>query len=102
MPFPFYPGGVVAAVLVLAGTFAVFRTLLLALDRGAAELRGSIGPGLVRGVRAWAEDRRRPDPSEPPRSPRAERGDRQASSISIEDLIAPPDVPMEAVRTRRR
>ena len=56
MAFPFFPAGAITATLVLAGTFVLFRMLLLALDRGGAELRGSIGPGLVRGVMAWVAE----------------------------------------------
>ena len=106
MAFPFYPGGAIAATLVLGGTLVVFRLLLLALDRGAAELRGSIGPGLVRGVRAWGNGMELPDPSAPNAPPRppgstAPAG-RMPVGVTLEELGAPPDIGVETVRRRSR
>jgi hypothetical protein len=106
MAFPFYPLGAIIATLVLGGTLVVFRVLLLAMDRGAAELRGSIGPGLVRGVRAWAEEREHPDPTTlttllPQRGNVPERGNLPAGAL-LEELTAPPGIAVEAVRRRSR
>ena len=104
MAFPFYPMGLIAAAAVLAGTLAVFRLLLLVLDRGAAELRGSIGPGLVRGVRAWTAEHDQPGDGGRPGSP-PPRSARQPASLSrgasLEELAAPPDVATEAVHQGR-
>jgi hypothetical protein len=103
MAFPFYPAGAITATLVLGGTLVVFRLLLLALDRGAAELRGSISPGLVRGVRAWAEERERPDPpasTTPPHRVTAPPYGNLPAGAVLEDLVAPPDIAVEAVRGR--
>ena len=106
MGFPFYPTGAIAATLALAGTLALFRFLLLALDRGAAELRGSIGPGLVRGVRAWAGEREGL-PSAPTTSRATPGGRRQypgsvPPGAVLEDLVASPGLAVEAVRSRSR
>lgn len=111
MAFPFYPVGAIIATLVLGGTLFLFRMLLLALDRGAAELRGSIGPGLVRGVRAWIEEPEHPDPPTPttPRHPGIGRrpgnmpcpGNLPAGVI-LEELTAPSDIAVESVRRCHR
>jgi hypothetical protein len=111
MAFPFYPLGLITATLALGGMFLVLRVLLLALDRGAAELRGSIGPGLVRGVRAWAEERERED-SRTPTTPPRQRGNLPAGGNTpaagnmppgavLEELTAPPHIAVESVRTPR-
>jgi hypothetical protein len=106
MAFPFFPAGAITATLVLAGTFVLFRMLLLALDRGAAELRGSIGPGLVRGVMAWvAEPGQEALTVRRPRSPANRRhsadvapGWSLPAGASLEDETAPSGVTMEQVR----
>ena len=106
MAFPFYPGGAIAATLFLGGTLVVFRLLLLVLDRGAAELRGSIGPGLVRGVRAWGAAMDVPDPSAPNAPPRSPESVSPVGSLpagaTLEELHAAPDVAVETVRGRSR
>jgi hypothetical protein len=105
MAFPFYPAGVITATLVLGGTFVVFRLLLLALDRGAAELRGSIGPGLVRGVRAWAAEHEHEDPpttTAPPRRGTVPPHGSLPAGVSLEELALPPDIAVEGVRRRKR
>ena len=101
MAFPFFPGGAITAMLVLGGTLVVFRMLLLALDRGAAELRGSIGPGLVRGVRAWVEE---PEPRPPGHDRHVGSGPQgwsMPAGVIVEELTVPSDVDLEAVRPRR-
>lgn len=106
MAFPFFPAGAIAATLFLGGTLTVFRLLLLALDRGAAELRGSIGPGLVRGVRAWGTATDLPDPSAPSAPPRSPGSPPPAGSLpagaTLEELWAAPEIGVEAVRGRGR
>ena len=106
MAFPFFPAGAITATLVLAGTFVLFRMLLLALDRGAAELRGSIGPGLVRGVMAWvAEPGQEALTVRRPRSPANRRhsadvapGWSMPAGVTMEDVTAPPGIELEAIR----
>ena len=104
MAFPFYPVGLIMATVVLAGTLAVFRAVLLVMDRGAAELRGSIGPGLVRGVEAWAGGRTGPDVPGSAVAPHpAKRGDHGylPAGVVLEDLTGPSGIGVEAVRRRR-
>ncbi len=106
MAFPFYPGGAIIATLALGGTLVVFRVLLLALDRGAAELRGSIGAGLVRGVRAWTEEREQPDSptlTTPPRQRgHLPAGGNMPAGAVLEELTAPPHIAVEGVCRRSR
>jgi hypothetical protein len=102
MAFPFFPMGAITASLVLGGAIVLFRVLLLALDRGAAELRGSIGPALVRGVRAWAaEHEDSPTGAGSKRGDAPPPGDLQPGS-TLEDLTLPPELTLEAVRRRTR
>ena len=113
MAFPFFPGGATTATPVLGGTLVVFRVLLLALDRGAAELRGSIGPGLVRGVRAWVEEPVHAEGASPatPATPRAPGRDRHVApgpkgwsmpaGVILEELAEPSAIGVEAVQPRR-
>lgn len=101
MAFPFYPVGAITGTLVLVGAYVTFRLLLLALDRGAAELRGSIGPGLVRGVRAWAAEHE----DSPTATWSSKRGDAPPHADSppgatLEELTVPPDLTLEGVRRR--
>jgi hypothetical protein len=99
MAFPFYPVGAITATLVLGGTLVAFRLLLLALDRGAAELRGSIGPGLVRGVRAWTEEHSdRPAPTTPRQPWNVPCPGNLPAGVLLEELTAPPDIAVESVR----
>jgi hypothetical protein len=103
MAFPFYPAGAITATLVLGGTFVVFRLLLVALDRGAAELRGSIGSGLIRGVRAWT-DGWEPSALTTSTAPPTGGGPRVSTTLptsGIEELIVSPGIALEAVRGRR-
>jgi hypothetical protein len=103
MTFPFIPAGAITATLVLGGTLVVFRLLLVALDHDAAELRGSIGPGLVQGVRAWTEGRDPPAPTVSPVSPPggSPPGGASLPASGIEELIGSPGIALEAVRGRR-
>lgn len=106
MAFPFYPVGLITATLFLAGALAILHLVVLALDRGAAELRGSIGPGLVRGVEAWIVDREGPDspgPAATSLSPAkaVNRGSMPAGA-TLEELTGPPGIAVEAVHDRGR
>jgi hypothetical protein len=65
MAFPFLPGGVVLAMAVLGGAFALFAIVLRAMDRTAAEITGSFLPGVVSGLRVWSHTH---DPSRVRRS----------------------------------
>jgi hypothetical protein len=57
MPFPFLPGGLLLALTVLGGAFAVFAAALNLLDRAASSARGSIAAGLEAGLRTWGQSR---------------------------------------------
>ena len=107
MAFPFFPAGLITASVVLCGTIVLFRVLLLALDRGAAELRGSIGPGLVRGVTAWVEQPGPPGPARPAsgglsryraHGAIAALGWSMPAGATLEDVTSPSGVQTEAVR----
>ena len=108
MVFPFYPLGAITAALVLGGTIFLFRLLLLALDRGAAELRGSIGPGLVRGVRGWVADPGLSGSLEPTPAPRPgivppfHAAASLPAGAALEDLAAPTGISLESVRRGSR
>jgi len=57
MPFPFLPTGALLALAVLLMTLTLFGLALRAMDRAATrvagELRLSIVPGIVSGLRRW-------------------------------------------------
>jgi hypothetical protein len=55
MPFPFLPGGVLLAIAVLGGALTVFGLVLRAMDTALTAGRRSMLPGLVSGLRTWAE-----------------------------------------------
>jgi hypothetical protein len=59
MSFPFLPGGAILAMLVLGGAFALFALVLRAIDRTATEIKGSVLPGVVAGLRDWSRTRDR-------------------------------------------
>jgi hypothetical protein len=73
MPFPFFPGGVLLALAVLAGAMTVFGLALRAMDRAFAAGRRSMLPGLVSGLRNWT-------PSRPP----ADAPDKPAEMTFVE------------------
>jgi hypothetical protein len=104
MAFPFYPAGAITATLLLGAILVVFRLLLVALDRGAAELRGSIGPGLVSGVRAWAEGREPAAPTTSTASPTGggPQGSTALTAGGIEEMIGSPGIAVEPVRGHGR
>jgi hypothetical protein len=59
MPFPFYWAGALVAAVFLTAVLTVFGLLLKLMDRTATEVRESILPGLVSGMRDWADGQRR-------------------------------------------
>lgn len=59
MAFPFYWIGAFLAGAVLGAALTLFVLAMRAVDRAATEVSGSILPGLVEGIRDWADDRRR-------------------------------------------
>ena len=56
MPFPFLPLGALFATAVLGASLVLFGLALKALDRGLSELRLSMLPGLVSGLRRWSRE----------------------------------------------
>jgi hypothetical protein len=57
MAFPFWWIGAFAAGLFLAAAFTLFGLALRLLDHSATEIRGSMLPGLVSGLRDWTGTR---------------------------------------------
>jgi hypothetical protein len=87
VPFPFLPLGWVLAVTVLVGALTLFGLALRAMDRAATrvggELRATILPGLVAGLRQWQPAMPAPGVQPPPSlSP---------SEIEVVDLEVPPE-----------
>lgn len=58
MPFPFLWIGALVAAAFLTFMFMVFGLLMKLMNRATTEVRESILPGLVDGIRDWADDRR--------------------------------------------
>lgn len=58
MPFPFLWIGALVAAAFLTFMFTVFGLLLKLMNRATTEVRESILPGLVVGIRDWADDHR--------------------------------------------
>jgi hypothetical protein len=59
MPFPFYWAGALVAAVFLTAVLTVFGLILKAMDRAAMEVRESILPGIVSGMRDWTDGQRR-------------------------------------------
>ena len=55
MTLPFVWGGALLAIGVLVGGYLAFALILKLVDRAALEVRDSILPGVVDGVRRWAD-----------------------------------------------
>ena len=53
MPFPFFPGGLILALVVLGGVMVLFGLALKALDWTIDATRGSAVIGIVSGLRDW-------------------------------------------------
>ncbi len=57
MPFPFLPGGAILAVAFLVGVLTLFGLGLRLMDRAirrvASDVRDSMVPGIVAGLRGW-------------------------------------------------
>ena len=93
MPFPFIPAGVVLALAVLGGAFALFGLALRGLDRAATSARHSIAPGLVAGMRQWSHDRH--EPTRPVSSSPA------PPDADSQDVTPPVSLSLQPVRRRR-
>jgi hypothetical protein len=72
MPFPFYWIGAVVAAAFLTTVITIFGLLMKLMNRATTEVRQSILPGLVVGIRDWVDDHGLPTP--PIISPRADEG----------------------------
>ena len=72
MPFPFYWIGALVAAAFLTMVITIFGVLLKVMNRAATEVRESILPGLVVGIRDWADDHGLP--AMPITSPRSAEG----------------------------
>jgi hypothetical protein len=64
MPFPFLPSGLIVAAAVLFSAIAGFVAGMMAIDRTATRIFGSVVSGVVAGARRWRDTppaaRRRP------------------------------------------
>lgn len=56
MPFPFLWIGALIAAAFLTSMFFVFGVLMKLLNTATTEVRASILPGLIEGIRDWADD----------------------------------------------
>ena len=85
MPFPFYPIGAIVAGVILGGALTLFVAALMAIDRTASRVAGSVVSGLVSGIRGWSPGRpeRQTVVSSSPASSDEERSE-IASAVPIE------------------
>jgi hypothetical protein len=90
---PFYWLGALFALAFLTIVITIFGLLLELGSRAATEVRGSILPGLITGIRNWADDR---EPIPPAISPRSD--DRGSSPHETATLVRPQ---LEPVRRQR-
>jgi hypothetical protein len=74
MPFPFHWAGALFAAVFLSIAFVTFGILLKMLNGVATEVRGSILPGLVGGIRDWADGHGRGRPAIAIAPQRADQG----------------------------
>jgi hypothetical protein len=88
---PFYWVGAIFSAAFLAIVITIFGLLLKIGGSAATEVRASILPGLVAGIRNWADDEGTPTPAVS--SPRAGGG-----GASVEEAPAPEGLRMERVR----
>jgi hypothetical protein len=63
MPFPFVPGGLLLAMVVLGGTMLLFALVLKALDWSVDAVRRTALAGIVTGLQDW---QRTPDSKDRP------------------------------------
>jgi hypothetical protein len=94
MPFPFWPGGAIFAVVVLSGVIAIFGLALRAIDRAATRTTTSIALGIARGIRGWAAESGSDVPV--PASPAGPEPRRD----QVEDLAVRPNIPLQRVVRR--
>ena len=88
---PFYWVGALVSMALLTTVVTIFGLLLKIGSNAATELRESILPGLVAGIRDWADDQAPPTP--PVVSPRAGEADRRSKK--------PPAAGLRMERVRR-
>jgi hypothetical protein len=98
MSFPFLPGGAILAVFALGTVLAAFGLTLRFLDRAALEVKSSIVPGVVSGLREWADGHRMPSLVVSAASPSSS----PATGAVIEDQGAEPGLQLERVVRRLR
>ena len=91
---PFYWVGALVSAAFLTIVITIFGLLLKIGNRGATEVRESILPGLIVGIRAWVGDDSRP--VLPAVSPRADEG-----GSSLEETPADAGLRLEHVRRAR-
>ena len=82
---PFYWVGALVSMAFLTVAISIFGLLLKLGDRAATEMRDSILPGLITGIRDWAADHDRP--AQRGGSPRADDG--ESSAEEMPGLVAP-------------
>jgi hypothetical protein len=87
MPFPFLPLGWLLAVAVLVAALTVFGLVLRAMDRAVTratgELRTTVLPGLVTGLRQW-------QPAPPRRGAAVSAASASPGGIEIVELVGSP------------
>jgi hypothetical protein len=88
MTFPFYPIGAVVAALIVIGALTLFVSALMAIDRTASRVTGTVVSSLVAGFRSWS-------PDQPERGIAAPANTSSAGGESDE---APPVAALERVR----
>ncbi len=103
VPFPFLPFGMIVALVVLGSALTLFGLAAFALERSAMELRGSILPGMVRGVRAWiAEPEPMPAGEVGISSTGTRPGTPPGGQAALEELPEGPAIEVDRVRRDRR
>lgn len=95
MPFPFYWIGAIVAALFLTSVLTVFGIALRLLTRTSTEVRASILPGLVSGLRSWTRDGR--EAARRLVSPRS-----VDTGATMEETSGPSGAAVEAVRPHLR
>ena len=102
MAFPFFPGGMIVAIAVLGTALTLFGLGWVALERSVMEVRGSILPGMVRGVRAWIDEPGPGSGASAAASPIATRPEQAPGAAGLEELAEAPTVLVEHVRPGAR
>lgn len=99
MPFPFWWVGAMVAAIVLGTAFTLFGVATRLLARAADEIRDSVLPGLVSGLRDWT---RYPPPRQVVSSARASWSGSFSSTgpLDLEDVSSAGATPTEPVLRR--